>query len=231
MVITFTLTGLVLLLVAILVATFYFNQEGFAEMEKKVVQKKEGFEDKKKEEKKPEGFEDQPDQEEDEDRLLGTEGFADIAPVASPGLVTAAPASMGPSQNVATASSAPAPAGIRPPVSPTKVEVTDQGYASMEKNQRSALLRDIQKVIRNELIANRATEHVKKGCDDDDEEECDSDHGDSTANAQGRDYKKNSFKKEEDACATGGGSCGPLKDMTKYIRKDEIPCWGCNIDY
>lgn len=226
MVLTFTLTGLFILLIVILGASYYFNQEGFAEMDKK----KENFEDQKKEEKKEkkEGFADLVADDKEEDDLLSMEGFANIAPVAPSGLTTAAaPANMGPTQQVPTTTSSPAPARIRPPVSPTQVEVTDQGYASMEKNQRSALLRDIQKVVRNEIIANRSTEHVKKGCDMGDD--CDEDDGSSDSTAQGRDYKKNSFKKE-DSCATGG-SCGPLTDMTKYIRKDEIPCWGCNIDY
>ena len=114
----------------------------------------------------------------------------------------------------------------------TSVTVSDQGFEAMEKNQRAALLRDIQKVIRNELISNRATQHVKKGgdseedCDDDEEEE---DKGESDATHQGRDYKKNSHKKE-DECSVNG-KCDPLVDMTKFIRKDQIPCWGCNIDY
>ena len=27
------------------------------------------------------------------------------------------------------------------------------------------------------------------------------------------------------------GTCPPAQDMSKYIAKDAIPCWGCNLEY
>lgn len=123
-----------------------------------------------------------------------------------------------------------APAPILPSAAPpTSVQVSDLAYDAMSKNQRSALLSDIQKVIRNEMLSNRSTQSVMdtdKKKSESTEEELDED---SDFTAQGRDYRKNSHKKE-DACSSSG-SCDPLTDMTKYIRKDQIPCWGCNIDY
>lgn len=167
--------------------------------------------------------------------VMNQEGFQTIVPsrVASPAVVSppavapsvATPATVSPvmAPTAPKASlSAPA-ANVMVPPSSEKVEVSPSGYDAMTKNQRASLLRDIQKVVRNELISKRALEHVKDQEDDYDDE----DESDSTA--QGRDYKKNSFK-SEDACSADS-KCDPLVDMTKYIRKDQIPCWGCNIDY
>lgn len=185
MIITFTLAGLVLLLVVILGASFYMNQEGFEQIEKEVEEKKE------------------------KEIVMEKEGFTGT---------TASTTTSTPATSAASTTSSS-------PSTPSQVSLSNQSYDAMEKNQRAALLRDIQKVIRNELIANRSVEHVKGQNDTDHDEDC----GESDATAQGKDYKKNSFKKE-DECSTGG-QCEPLNDMTKYIRKDQIPCWGCNIDY
>ncbi len=204
MVITFTLVGLLLSLVLILVISFYMNEEGFAQMEqeKKKEEKKENFEDKKEE--KKEHFEDK--------KTDKKEGFTNV-PLSG----TVAPTGSANAANTAAAvTSAPS--------TPSNVPVSDQAYQAMDKNQRAGLLRDIQKVIRNELIANRALERLEHDSDDEEDDEEESD-----ATAQGQDYRKNSCKKE-DECATNS-QCDPLVDMTKYIRKDQIPCWGCNIDY
>jgi hypothetical protein len=137
----------------------------------------------------------------------------------------------------AQATTAPMPpsvpgAPVLPSTPPTSVQVSDVAYDAMSKNQRAALLSDIQKVIRNEILANRSTRPVtNQDTSDDDSMDSDDDSWDeeSDATAQGQDYRKNSCKKE-DECATNS-QCDPLVDMTKYIRKDQIPCWGCNIDY
>ena len=90
---------------------------------------------------------------------------------------------------------------------------------------KSDLLKDLQKVVRNELLANRMTKRL-------DDEDCDDDHcnGDSNAMAQGREY--GCHRKDTYRCPKNpDGSCPPVPDMSDYIKKDSIPCFGCSLDY
>ena len=110
-------------------------------------------------------------------------------------------------------------------VSPT-VEISDTGYKAMELNKQSNMLNDIQKIVKNELLADRMLDASiknapdvlkeapkKKSCKNDscDDDSCDNDSCD------------------DDSC--NDDSCTPKIDMSKYIKKDQIPCWGCSIDY
>lgn len=104
-----------------------------------------------------------------------------------------------------------------------EVSVSKSGYDAMMLQQKMDLLKDIQKVVRNELIASRTTEPVgmleKSGKKTD-------------SVAQGEEYSDSCYKDTEYRCPKNpDGSCPPLPDMTKYIKKDEIPCWGCSVDY
>lgn len=164
--------------------------------------------------------------------MLNEEGFQTMTPTSA--MIPPVPANSGTAPSITPSAVSPVPTAPKAPglaaapntmVPPSsdKVEVSSSGYDAMTKNQRASLLRDIQKVVRNELISKRSLEHVK------DKEHDDNDDDDFDSTAQGRDYKKNSFKTEE-GCSTET-KCDPLVDMTKYIRKDQIPCWGCNIDY
>lgn len=168
------------------------------------------------------------------------EGFQAMVPISSnpsatstlPGAVpSSAPSSASPviaPVPSSTPALAAAPNTIVPPSS-ENVEVSPSAYDAMTKNQRSSLLRDIQKVVRNELISKRALQPVTQSATDQGNQEENCDRQETTSTAQGKDYKKNSLK-SEDTCS-GDSSCSPLTDMSKYIRKDQIPCWGCNIDY
>lgn len=128
------------------------------------------------------------------------------------------------------------------PTPAAKVEVSDTAYESMSKNQRSQLLKDIQKIVRNEILSERSVSNPS-GSDssssssrsdevsEEEMEECDT-----NLTSQGKDYMKNNLKtNKEDSeagCPPGkDGLCPPLPDMRDYIRKDKIPCWGCTIDY
>lgn len=129
------------------------------------------------------------------------------------------------------------------PTSPSKVEVTDTAYDAMTKNQRSQLLKDIQKIVRNEVLSDRSTtallenssEQKKKSADKKWMEEESDENCETTSTSQGKDYTKNTLKTSEDSelgCPAGkDGRCPPVPDMRDYIRKDKIPCWGCSIDY
>lgn len=103
-----------------------------------------------------------------------------------------------------------------------EVSISDTGYTAMALQQKSDLLKDIQKIFRNELLANRATQQVS-----DNNAHGSNAHG-SNAIAQGMEYSKNSL-----GCSAGHDSDSESHtvDMSQYIKKDAIPCWGCSLDY
>ena len=88
----------------------------------------------------------------------------------------------------------------------SKVSLSDTGYTAMVLQQKSDLLKDIQKIVKNEILSNRATEYIDKNAVS----------APTLAIAQGAEYNANA-------------SCD--HDMSQYIKKDAIPCWGCSLDY
>lgn len=90
-----------------------------------------------------------------------------------------------------------------------QVTVSDIGYTALERQNKSNLLKNIQQIVHNEIRAsrNKSENHPIAMAN----ESCDS--SDSNAMQQGNEYKYNK------------------PDMSKYIRKDSIPCWGCSLDY
>ena len=144
--------------------------------------------------------------------------------------------------------------------SPTRTDVvpqvsfSDNGYNALMLQQKADLLKDIQKVVRNEVLANRSTtpmlhndnydgceaenghkdgcEPVKEhGCDTEDvpKNECDTKSAKDKVTAaisQGKEYENSCYKDKKSKA-----SCPPPPDMAQFIKKDAIPCWGCNLDY
>jgi len=105
-----------------------------------------------------------------------------------------------------------------------EVSISGSGYNAMNLNERSELLKDIQKLVKNEVLANRSTKPIISG------ETRKSQDTDSTA--QGKEYEESCYKETEYRCPKNpDGSCPPVPDMTQYIKKDEIPCYGCSLDY
>jgi hypothetical protein len=101
-------------------------------------------------------------------------------------------------------------------------KISDMGSMAMALKYKSDLIKDLQKVVRNELLANRMTKRLERE-DGDDE-------GDSNAMAQGREYGCD--QREKYRCPKNpDGSCPPVPDMSDYIKKDSIPCFGCSLDY
>jgi hypothetical protein len=100
----------------------------------------------------------------------------------------------------------PKPAVVNP-----EVTLSDTGYDAMKLNKQSNMLNDIQKIVHNEMLLHRATDVS---------------------------VKNPASKKKK---ANNNASCVQNKmeiqnemgtqDMSKYIKKDEIPCWGCSLDY
>jgi hypothetical protein len=114
--------------------------------------------------------------------------------------------------------SAPAPSDLQSQLAaagPSRQDVTpqvslsDTGYTALELQNKSNMLKNIQKIVRNEIMASRnqpENNPMAMG-----NESCDS--SDSNAMQQGNEYKRNK------------------PDMSQYIKKDSIPCWGCSLDY
>ena len=105
-----------------------------------------------------------------------------------------------------------------------EVKISGTGYEAMNLQQKMDLLRDIQQVVRNEVLAGRNTKPIISGET--------RKMPDTDCTAQGKEYEKNCHKDNEYRCPTNpDGSCPPVPDLTQYIKKDAIPCWGCSLDY
>lgn len=90
-----------------------------------------------------------------------------------------------------------------------QVSLSDTGYTALELQNKSNMLKNIQKIVRNEIVASRnQPENNPMAMAN---ESCDS--SGSNAMQQGNEYKRNK------------------SDMSEYIKKDSIPCWGCSLDY
>ena len=75
----------------------------------------------------------------------------------------------------------------------------------MSLQQKSNLLKTIQQMVKNEVLATRSTQPI------DSDDDCSSA---SASESQGNEYN-HKIK----------------KDMSQYIKKDSIPCAGCTLDY
>lgn len=105
-----------------------------------------------------------------------------------------------------------------------EISISGTGYDAMSLKERADLLKDIQKAVKNEILSNRATRPVIPG----ETRQC----FDSDSTAQGQEYTDSCYKDTEYRCPKNpDGSCPPVPDMSQYIRKDAIPCWGCSLDY
>ncbi len=104
-----------------------------------------------------------------------------------------------------------------------EVSISGSGYNAMTLQERADLLKDIQKLVRNEVLAHRATTPIISG---------ETEHKKTDSTAQGQDYESSCAKDTEYRCPKNpDGSCPPIPDMTQYITKDAIPCYGCSLDY
>lgn len=136
-----------------------------------------------------------------------------------------------------------------------QVKVSEIGFDAMKLQEEVNRLNDVQKAFRNDVLANREILHRIQT----EKDKLAQESVNNTASIlQGKEYENGSFlnstindnqmknriENDDDdgmnGCYEGttyrcpknpDGSCPPLPDMTKYIRKDSIPCWGCNIDY
>jgi hypothetical protein len=92
--------------------------------------------------------------------------------------------------------------------------VSDQHRIADEQQERMATMRSMKKALRNELVDELAKgiamqQHYEGDCDKEGED-CNADK--SSCTQQGKEMQQQ------------------LIDMSKYIRKDSIPCHGCNVE-
>lgn len=105
-----------------------------------------------------------------------------------------------------------------------EVSISGSGYDAMTLQQRADLLKDIQKVVRNEILSNRTTTPLPNIVPQKPKQ--------TDSIAQGQDYENSCYKDTEYRCPKNpDGTCPPMPDMTQYIKKDAIPCYGCSLDY
>lgn len=111
---------------------------------------------------------------------------------------------------------------LSPAATPTRqdvmpqVDVSDTSYTAMDLQNKSSLLKDVQQIVRQEIMASRTqpANHpmaMQQGSDTSNMTRSNATR--SNATCQGNEYQHN------------------RRDMSKYIKKDAIPCWGCTLDY
>lgn len=99
---------------------------------------------------------------------------------------------------------------------PATLATSDIDALALDKQERAKFLRDIQDIVRTELLANKQittanSQPILAGS-------IKEPSGNQIAEQQGRE----AVTAREKACS---------KDMSQYIRKDSIPCWNCTLDY
>jgi len=196
MIIKATLCTLLLILVVVIATSYYVNKEGFDDISNGYLSSISN----------------------DLESAMNTVS-SDVGSAISTVSSDIMPDSTAPVPDSDTGSSVPTRTDVVPEVS-----ISGSGYNAMNLNERSELLKDIQKLVKNEVLANRSTKPIISG------ETRKSQDTDSTA--QGREYEESCYKDTEYRCPKNpDGSCPPVPDMTQYIKKDEIPCYGCSLDY
>lgn len=105
-----------------------------------------------------------------------------------------------------------------------EVSVSKCGFDAMALQQRADLLKDIQSVVKNEILANRSVTPVTNS---------DVKPTAKTASvSQGKEYENSCYKDTDyKSSKNSDDSCPQMPDMAQYIKKDAIPCWGCSVDY
>jgi len=96
--------------------------------------------------------------------------------------------------------------------------ISEATKKAQELQKRSSFIEDIQTAVKNALKESRNTPIIPG-----------EDKKETTSIKQGKEYESSCNK---DRCPMyPDGTCPPVPDMSKYISKDSIPCWGCELDY
>jgi hypothetical protein len=123
----------------------------------------------------------------------------------------------------------PSPSG--PTVVNPKVSLSDTGYNAMKFNKQNNLLNDIQKIIHNEMLSHRTLDvSVKNTSSRSRASGAASGAAGAPKGAKSVTSKKSCNNISSGSCDSSA-RCDDEPDMSKYIRKDQIPCYGCSLDY
>lgn len=125
-------------------------------------------------------------------------------------------------QQIAPLAAAP-PANTAVSGQESEIVISGSGFDAMTLQQKSEILKDVQQLVKNEIISQRQTTPINTNLSNTD---------DSESTQQGKEYNKSCKKECEGPCPRNkDGTCPPVPDMSEYIRKDQIPCWNCTLDY
>jgi predicted Abi (CAAX) family protease len=209
MIVKFTLFGLILALIVVIAASYYVNKEGFDDISN-------GY------------LSNLSNELSSAVNTVSTDVSNAVGAGTGSGSVT--PATQGVNDSgpavapatIVTPSQADSSTPVRTEVVP-QVSISGTGYDAMNLQQKAELLKDIQKVVRNEVLASRSTQPILSG---------ETRQKPTESTAQGQEYSDSCYKDSEYRCPKNpDGSCPPVPDMSEYIKKDQIPCWGCALDY
>jgi hypothetical protein len=107
-----------------------------------------------------------------------------------------------------------------------ETNLSETGLSAAELQKQMGFFGLIQNIVRNEILASRSTEPILPGQTQAEPKK------ETNATAQGKEYEDSCYKGTPYRCPKNpDGSCPPVPDMSKYIKKDQIPCWGCSLDY
>jgi hypothetical protein len=199
MIIKATLIGLVIVLIVVVAMSYYVNKEGFDNITAVATG-------------------------------IPESAIQTVQPIPGAGISATTPVPPIPATGTPTVQPIPASGTPATPATPARVDIVPEvsisgvGYDALTLQQKADLLKDIQTIVRNDILANRATKPIISG------ETRQS--GSTDATAQGQEYESSCYKDTEYRCPKNpDGSCPPVPDMSQYIKKDAIPCWGCSLDY
>lgn len=103
------------------------------------------------------------------------------------------------------------------------VDIADSAAAAAEE---SKLQRDVRQSVKNEILAKKAITPVISADA--------STSRPSELTAQGSEFMSNTYKKPSTKAIEKLKSASEPRcheDNANFIRKDQIPCWGCTLDY
>ena len=99
---------------------------------------------------------------------------------------------------------------------------SDCTNTATELQEHSSMLENAQTMLKNNILSARCTTPLTNQPLD----------NTTTSTTQGKEYNNACYKRSQSRCPKNpDGTCPPIPDMSNYIKKDEIPCWGCSIDY
>jgi hypothetical protein len=120
--------------------------------------------------------------------------------------------------------------------SPTIPSFSSTQNIASSKASDSTILQYIDQIVRNEILRQKGMTTGAQMAFLGEKKSNDSEN--SASNYQGKEYKRDCAKNtgtrnsanERNMETETSADVPDVPDMSKYVRKDSIPCWGCNIE-